>query len=67
MDINVHDIPLLFDHYFRVETNNTKHISGFGIGLYLSTEIIKQHGGTIWVESKIGTGPTFYFGIPVLI
>lgn len=54
----------LFDRFFRVDNPNSKHISGFGIGLYLSAEIIRQHQGRIWVESEPGQGSTFYFRIP---
>ncbi|WP_183567647.1 ATP-binding protein [Mucilaginibacter sp. SP1R1] len=42
-----------------------KHLSGFGIGLYLSAEIIQRHDGRILVESKIGKGSTFYFRLPL--
>ncbi|RKR84869.1 PAS domain S-box-containing protein [Mucilaginibacter gracilis] len=63
--INAHDIDKLFERYYRVENNNTLHISGFGIGLYLSAEIIKRHDGHIWVESEPGVGSTFYFSLPL--
>jgi PAS domain S-box-containing protein len=55
----------IFDRYYRVESNRTRHISGFGIGLYLSAEIIERHGGHIWVESKSGAGSTFFFSLPL--
>ena len=63
--IRPHDIEKLFERYYRVEENNAKHISGFGIGLYLSAEIIKRHNGHIWVESEINKGSTFYFNLPL--
>ncbi len=59
------DIDRLFGRYYRVDSAKTKHISGFGIGLYLSSEIVKRHGGNIWAESKLGEGSTFYFTIPL--
>lgn len=65
MGIKPQDIEQLFDRYYRVESNNTQHISGFGIGLYLSAEIIKRHNGKIWVESESGVGSTFYFSLPL--
>lgn len=58
------DSAKIFDRYYRVESSSTQHISGFGIGLYLSAEIIKRHGGRIWVESEPGLGSSFYFSIP---
>lgn len=42
-----------------------KPISGFGISLYLSAEIIQRHYRKIWVASEVGKGSTFYFIIPV--
>ena len=63
--IKPQDLTQIFDRYYRVETNNTKHIAGFGIGLYLSAEIIKRHDGEIWAESESGEGSTFYFSLPV--
>jgi PAS domain S-box-containing protein len=58
------DATKIFDRYYRVESAGTRHISGFGIGLYLSSEIIKRHGGKIWLESQPGNGSTFYFSLP---
>ena len=65
MGIKPEDIEKVFDRYYRVSTNHTLHISGFGIGLYLSAEIIKRHDGRIWVESESGKGSTFYFSLPL--
>lgn len=65
MGIKPWDMGQLFDRYYRVETKHTAHISGFGIGLYLSAEIIKRHGGHIWAESESGKGSTFYFELPL--
>ena len=65
MGIKAQDIGKLFERYYRVESEYTKHISGFGIGLYLSAEIIHLHHGNIWVESEFGQGATFYFTLPL--
>lgn len=65
MGVKSEDQKHLFDRYYRVDNPNYRHISGFGIGLYLSSEIIHQHGGKIWVESLPGQGSTFYFSLPV--
>jgi PAS domain S-box-containing protein len=65
MGLKPQDKDKVFDRYFRVQSNHTQHISGFGIGLYLSAEIIHRHDGEIWVESESGVGSTFYFNLPV--
>ena len=64
MGIPKDELPRLFERYYRVNNNNT--ISGFGIGLYLSAEIIKRHEGMIWAESGPGKGSAFYFNLPVI-
>jgi signal transduction histidine kinase len=57
------NIPYVFDRFFRSENVETKFF-GLGLGLYISSEIIKRHGGEIGVESEIGKGSTFWFVIP---
>ncbi|MET0463435.1 MAG: ATP-binding protein [Chitinophagaceae bacterium] len=56
----------LFEQYYRVDADKGEAVSGFGIGLYLASEIIHMHDGTIWVDSEWGHGSTFYFKIPAL-
>ncbi|MBO9676250.1 MAG: PAS domain S-box protein [Sphingobacteriaceae bacterium] len=63
MGISPEDIDKLFERYYRVKGNHT--ISGFGIGLYLSAEIIERHGGRIWAESEEGKGSVFHFTLPL--
>ncbi|NEU09599.1 PAS domain-containing protein [Flavihumibacter sp. R14] len=63
--ITSQDLSRLFERYYRVESHDNQHISGFGIGLYLSAEIIKRHNGQIWAESEIGEGSTFHFKLPL--
>ncbi|HEX8608872.1 MAG TPA: ATP-binding protein, partial [Pedobacter sp.] len=65
--INPSDAERIFDRYYRVESSNTRHISGFGIGLYLSAEIIERHSGRIWVNSQPGEGSTFNFALPLAV
>lgn len=53
----------LFDRYYRVDESQTQ-VSGLGLGLYISAEIIRRHGGIIGVESELGVGSTFWFTLP---
>ncbi|MBR9997720.1 MAG: hypothetical protein KFF73_02060, partial [Cyclobacteriaceae bacterium] len=39
---------------------------GLGIGLFISSEIIRHQGGNIWLESEKGKGPTFSFSLPAV-
>ncbi|MDB5116498.1 MAG: sensor protein [Mucilaginibacter sp.] len=59
------DIEKLFLPHYRVESEETEKIEGFGIGLYLCAEIIQRHKGKIWVESELGKGSTFKFSLPI--
>jgi len=63
--IKPEDLERLFERFYRVDTSDMKTISGFGIGLYLSAEIIQRHNGKIWVESIYGEGSTFYFSLSI--
>jgi two-component system sensor histidine kinase VicK len=63
--IRSEDLPRLFERFYRVSDIETRHISGFGIGLYLCAEIVKLHKGKIWAESSPGKGSTFCFTLPV--
>lgn len=56
-------LPYIFDRYYRVNRSEGNY-TGLGLGLYICAEIIKQHGGIIGVESKLGEGSTFYFQLP---
>lgn len=53
----------IFERFYRAKDNNTV-ISGFGLGLYICSQIIKRHNGKIWVESE-EDGSTFYFKLPL--
>jgi PAS domain S-box-containing protein len=58
------DLENIFQRFYRVSGVPSSY-SGSGIGLYISSEIIKMHYGKIWAESNMGTGSVFYFSIPI--
>ena len=58
------DLPFIFDKLYRTETSGDER-RGNGLGLSIAKEIIKSHGGDIWVESSVSKGSTFYFRLPI--
>ena len=63
--IDAKDIENIFLRFYRVSGAASSY-SGSGVGLYISSEIIKGHGGKIWAESELGKGSTFHFTIPAI-
>ena len=64
MGINADQQERIFSRFYRVD-DLAAHISGLGIGLYISHEIISRHKGELTVESEPGKGSTFKFVIPL--
>ena len=62
MGIAPEDRGRIFERFERAVS--AKSISGLGLGLYISREILRAHGGTIEVDSEVGTGSTFTVEIP---
>ena len=63
--IAVRDLPHIFERFYRAATFDGSSISGFGIGLYLTKELVQDHGGRIWAESTLGQGSTFFVALPL--
>ncbi|MEJ5993374.1 PAS domain S-box protein [Pedobacter sp. Du54] len=64
--IRPEDQKRLFERFYRAEDDKLKMVSGFGIGLYLVSEILRHHDSKIEVESKEGEGSTFYFSLETI-
>ncbi len=64
LGIDSKKLPHIFKRFYR-ETNNSSHTyPGLGLGLYITSEIIKRQHGRIWVESVKGKGSKFCFTLP---
>jgi PAS domain S-box-containing protein len=55
----------VFDRFYRGQNGGAGTYPGLGLGLYISAEIIRLHGGRIWVDSELGKGSMFSFALPV--
>lgn len=58
-------IEKVFEKFYRVVGENVHTFPGMGLGLYIAADIIKRHGGKLWVKSENSQGSTFYFSLPV--
>lgn len=59
--IEPHYQDYVFQAFHRL---HGREIPGSGIGLATCKKIVEAHGGSIWVESELGKGSTFYFRLP---
>ncbi|WP_214476988.1 ATP-binding protein [Mesorhizobium sp. dw_380] len=61
------DQALIFEEFQQVDNSSTRQKGGTGLGLAISKRIVEMHGGTIDVESVIGSGSTFRLKIPIRV
>lgn len=54
----------IFERFYRVDNSTMNNYPGMGLGLYITSEIIKNHAGSIHVESEEGKGSVFHFTLP---
>jgi PAS domain S-box-containing protein len=60
------DKAKIFERFYRVDRPLPETTSGFGLGLYIATEILKKQKGRLWVNSSLGKGSTFSFSLPAV-
>ncbi len=58
------DLERIFGRFERAI--NSSEVSGLGLGLFISKEIVETQHGKIWVESEINIGSTFYVELPLI-
>ncbi len=60
--IHASALPHVFERFWQIDSDTRR---GLGLGLHICQELIKAHGGRIWVESDFGNGATFRFTLPL--
>src|SRR5699024_8221907 len=56
----------IFDRYYRSDKARKRELGGTGLSLAITQEIVEDHHGQIWVDSKEGKGTTVYFTLPLM-
>lgn len=59
------DVPLIFDRFYQVQRPRRESRPGMGLGLFITREIVRQHGGTLGVDSREGAGSRFSIQLPL--
>lgn len=63
MGIEKEELGRIWDRYYKASTNHVRATSGSGLGLSIVKEILLLHNAEFGVESRVGSGSTFWFEI----
>lgn len=63
--IEANELPMIFDHFYKVDKSRTYSSKGSGLGLAICKQIVEAHGGTISVRSELGKGSVFKVKLPI--
>jgi signal transduction histidine kinase len=61
------DLPHVFERFYRADKGRSRERGGTGLGLSITKHIVQLHGGSVWVESILGEGASFFFSLPYAV
>ncbi len=67
MGIALAERERIFEQFYRIDDSEKRIPGGIGLGLALVREVVRAHGGRVWLESEVGVGSTFYFSLPIAV
>ncbi len=59
------DLPNVFERFWRADESRARRSGGSGLGLAIVKNLVEAHGGSVGVDSALGSGTTFYVTLPV--
>jgi signal transduction histidine kinase len=63
--IPTQEIPRIFDRFYRVQTDRSRHTGGAGLGLSIALAIAQAHRGQLQVQSTVSAGSVFSLSLPI--
>ncbi|ABO34779.1 integral membrane sensor signal transduction histidine kinase [Methanococcus maripaludis C5] len=59
------NLEKIFEKFYQIDSSSKREIGGSGLGLAVCKKIVESHGGSIWVESKVGKGTSVHILLPI--